>query len=61
MNVLNWFHPIGVEVKTARLRAHVVELSGLSADLFPGYTFPVYRNTGLTLPNPAHPAVQGQP
>jgi hypothetical protein len=53
MNVLNYFHPLGVEVKTARLRSHVAELSGLSGDLFPGYTYPVYRNTGLTPPNPA--------
>ena len=59
MNVLNWFHPIGVEVRTARLRAHVVELSGPGADLFPGYTYPVYRNTGLTLPNPSNPTAQG--
>jgi hypothetical protein len=52
MNVLNYFHPLGVEVKTSRLRSHVAELSGLSGDLFPGYTYPVYRNTGLTSPNP---------
>jgi Concanavalin A-like lectin/glucanases superfamily len=51
MNVLNWFHPIGVEVRTARLRAHVVELSDLNAGLFPEYTYPVYRRTGLALPN----------
>ena len=50
MNVLNWFHPIGVEVRTARLRAHVVELSALNADLFPEYTYPVYRRTGPVLP-----------
>jgi hypothetical protein len=50
MNALNWFHPIGVEVRTARLRAHVVELSALNADLFPEYTYPVYRRTGLVLP-----------
>jgi DNA-binding beta-propeller fold protein YncE len=56
MNVLNYFHPMGVEVKTARLRAHVVELSGQSGDLFPAYTYPPYRNTGLTLPNPSGPA-----
>ncbi len=58
MNVLNYFHPLGVEVKTARLRAHVVELSGLSGDLFPGYTYPVYRNAGPPLPNPVTPAIQ---
>lgn len=58
MNVLNYFHPLGVEVKTSRLRSHVVELSGLSGDLFPGYTYPVYRNTGLTLPNPMNAPTQ---
>jgi hypothetical protein len=52
MNVLNWFHPIGVEVRTDRLRAHVVELGAADADLFPGYTFPSYRNPGLPLPGP---------
>lgn len=51
MNVLNWFHPLGVEVRTARLRAHVVELSDLNG-LSPAYTFPVYRKAGLDLPNP---------
>jgi DNA-binding beta-propeller fold protein YncE len=52
MNVLNWFHPIGVEVRTDRLRAHVVELGVADADLFPGYTFPSYRNPGLPMPGP---------
>lgn len=53
MNVLNWFHPLGVEVRTDRLRAHVVELRELNADLFPGYTYPIYHRTGLPLPNAA--------
>jgi hypothetical protein len=52
MNVLNWFHPIGVEVRTARLRAHVVELGDLDPDLVPGFTFPVFRHAG---PTPRHP------
>ncbi|WP_428338695.1 LamG-like jellyroll fold domain-containing protein [Mycobacterium sp.] len=51
MNVLNWFHPIGVEVRTDRLRTHVVELAELG-DLFPGYTFPVFRNPGVLQPGP---------
>jgi DNA-binding beta-propeller fold protein YncE len=45
MNILNWFHPIGVEVRTDRLRAHVVELGSADADLAPGYTFPPYRSS----------------
>jgi DNA-binding beta-propeller fold protein YncE len=52
MNVLNWFHPIGVEVRTDRLRAHVVELGTGVADLAPGYTFPGFRTPGLPLPGP---------
>jgi sugar lactone lactonase YvrE len=62
MNVLNWFHPIGVEVRTDRLRAHVVELGAADADLAPGYTFPAfrtsaprtsaYRTPGLPSPGP---------
>jgi len=57
MNVLNWFHPIGVEVRTNRLRAHVVELNELG-DLFPGYTFPVYHSPGLHLPEPTNPSLE---
>jgi hypothetical protein len=60
MNVLNWFHPLGVEVRTARLRAHVVELNGLDG-LSPAYTFPVYRKAGLDLPNPLKKTGQGLP
>jgi DNA-binding beta-propeller fold protein YncE len=52
MNVLNWFHPIGVEVRTDRLRAHVVELGAAVADLVPGYTFPAFRTPGPPLPGP---------
>ncbi|MEE4420265.1 LamG-like jellyroll fold domain-containing protein [Streptomyces bugieae] len=45
LNILNWFHPIGVEFRTERLRAHVRELSGTTADadLLPAYTFPTYH------------------
>ena len=61
MNVLNWFHPLGVEVRTGRLRTHVVELGDLNAGLSPAYTFPVYRKTGLVLPNPLKNPSQGLP
>jgi hypothetical protein len=53
MNLLNWFHPVGVEVRTNRLRAHVVELGTSVADLVPGYTFPAFRSPGLPVPGPA--------
>ncbi|MGW4895340.1 hypothetical protein ACWEQL_24175 [Kitasatospora sp. NPDC004240] len=45
LNVLNWFHPIGVEFRTERLRSHVRELSGEEADtdVLPAYTFPTYH------------------
>jgi DNA-binding beta-propeller fold protein YncE len=52
MNLLNWFHPVGVEVRTDRLRAHVVELGTSVADLVPGYTFPAFRSPGLPAPGP---------
>ncbi|MGA5823993.1 LamG-like jellyroll fold domain-containing protein [Kitasatospora sp. NPDC094028] len=47
LNIVNWFHPIGVEVRTDRLRAHVRELSGASADadLLPDYTFPTFHTS----------------
>jgi len=54
MNVLNWYHPLGVEVRTERLRSHVVELTELG-DLFPGYTFPIFHNPGLPLPAAGNP------
>jgi DNA-binding beta-propeller fold protein YncE len=60
MNVLNWFCPIGVEVRTELLRAHVVELADLLAgDLFPGYTYPVYHQPGLPPPVPTNPTLEG--
>ena len=52
MNLLNWFHPVGVEVRTDRLRAHVIELGTTVADLVPGYTFPAFRSPGLPSPGP---------
>jgi hypothetical protein len=42
LNILNRFHPLGVECRTDRLRA----LAGLDAtdeELFPVYTFPTYH------------------
>lgn len=61
MNALNWFHPVGVEVRTDRLRAHVAELSDLNSDLFPAYTFPLYRRAGLALPGSGSPLRQPPP
>lgn len=43
MNVLNYFHPIGVEVLTRNIREHVVELQGNLLNAFPGYTYPDFR------------------
>lgn len=45
MNALVRFCPIGVEVRTDRLRTRVVELA-TPDDLVPGYTFPVFRRRG---------------
>jgi hypothetical protein len=45
MNILNYFHPIGVEVNTSNIRQHVKELQGslFIQNAFPGYTYPDYR------------------
>lgn len=43
MNVLNYFHPLGVEVVTRNIREHVVELQGNLLNAFPGYTYPDFR------------------
>jgi hypothetical protein len=43
MNVLNYFHPIGVEVVTRNIREHVVEVQGNLLNAFPGYTYPDFR------------------
>ncbi|MFJ4647308.1 LamG-like jellyroll fold domain-containing protein [Streptomyces bobili] len=47
LNILNWFHPIGVEFRTERLRRHVLELSddSVDANLLPAYTFPNYHRS----------------
>lgn len=43
MNILNYFHPIGVEVITLQVRQHVVEVRENSLNAFPGYTYPDFR------------------
>ena len=43
MNVLNYFHPIGVEVVTRNIREHVIEVQGNLLTAFPGYTYPDFR------------------
>jgi hypothetical protein len=43
MNILNFFHPIGVEVLTRRLRERVVEVRDNLLNAFPGYTYPDFR------------------
>lgn len=43
MNILNYFHPIGVEVQTQNIREHVVEVKGDLLNAFPGYTYPDFR------------------
>jgi hypothetical protein len=43
MNVLSYFHPIGVEVVTRNIREHVFEVQGNLLNAFPGYTYPDFR------------------
>lgn len=43
MNILNYFHPIGVEVITENIREHVVEVRENLLNAFPGYTYPDFR------------------
>lgn len=43
MNLLNYFHPLGTEVLTRRLREHVVEVKDNLLSAFPGYTYPDFR------------------
>ncbi|MEU0740854.1 LamG-like jellyroll fold domain-containing protein [Streptomyces sp. NPDC006134] len=59
LNILNWFHPVGVELRTERLRRRVRELSGADADLLPAYTFPTYR-TADRHPSRFRPPGQGR-
>jgi hypothetical protein len=43
MNVLDAFHPIGVEVRTDNIRQHVKEIEQDPTKAFPGYSFPNFR------------------
>jgi hypothetical protein len=43
MNILNFFHPIGVEVVTGNVRQHVVEVEHDPQRAFPAYTYPDFR------------------
>jgi len=43
MNVLDAFHPVGVEVRTDRIRKHVREIEQDPAKAFPAYSFPNFR------------------
>ncbi len=46
MNVLNLLHPIGVEVRTQRIREHVLEVREGLLEAFPDYTYPNFRVSG---------------
>lgn len=43
MNTLNYYHPMGVEVLTRKIREKVVEVRDGLLDAFPGYTYPDFR------------------
>ncbi|HLW71300.1 MAG TPA: hypothetical protein VKS22_11835, partial [Candidatus Binataceae bacterium] len=43
MNILDAFHPIGVEVRTDNIRKHVREIEQDPTKAFPAYSFPSYR------------------
>jgi hypothetical protein len=43
MNILNFFHPIGVEIVTAKIRKHVIEVEQDPQKAFPAYTYPDFR------------------
>jgi hypothetical protein len=43
MNILNYFHPIGVEALTGRIRERVVEVEQDVSKAFPAYTYPDFR------------------
>lgn len=51
MNILNAFHPIGVEVLTRAIREQVIEVRDRLLDAFPDYTYPNFRVRG-PLPRP---------
>ncbi|WP_043686912.1 LamG-like jellyroll fold domain-containing protein [Streptomyces xylophagus] len=56
MNILNVLHPVGVEVNTAAIRAHVVELQGDLSHANPDYTYPRFRARGPLPPRARRPA-----
>ena len=43
MNLLDAFHPIGVEVRTSSIRPHVREIEQDPTKAFPAYSFPNFR------------------
>ncbi|MGH2507300.1 MAG: YncE family protein [Ktedonobacteraceae bacterium] len=43
MNILNVFHPIGVEMLTAAIRRYVIEVRGQLINIIPDYTYPNFR------------------
>jgi hypothetical protein len=43
MNVLDAFHPVGVEVRTDHIRKHVREIEQDPTKTFPAYSFPNFR------------------
>ncbi|QKV80426.1 LamG domain-containing protein [Amycolatopsis sp. Hca4] len=58
MNILNVLHPVGVEVDTAAIRAHVVELQGDLSQVNPDFTYPKFRVRG-PLPRQARGPADG--
>ena len=46
MNILNAFHPLGVEVTTRTIRERVIEVKGQFRNAFPDYTYPNFRVRG---------------
>lgn len=53
MNVLNAFHPIGVEVITRQIRERVIEVREASLNAFPDYTYPNFRSRAPKLRRPS--------
>lgn len=46
MNILNVFHPLGVDVTTDAIRKYVLEVQGLNVNVIPDYTYPTFRLLG---------------
>jgi len=46
MNILNAFHPLGVDVTTDAIRKYVIEVRGLRTNIIPDYTYPTFRLRG---------------